>query len=128
MKLTLSSLLLKIFLWFWVTVIVTGISLVLTFMLEPRNVPSQWHATLEETARFSGKIAVETLEREGAPATSAYLDRLVHDTDLKACLFDASGAVVAGGSCETFWSMASHVASLNASEFAMKFEIGRAHV
>ena len=65
MKLTLRSLLLKIFLWFWVTVIVTGISLVLTIVLEPRGVPSQWHSTLAETARFSGTIAVQTFEREG---------------------------------------------------------------
>jgi hypothetical protein len=32
MKLTMSSLFLKIFLWFWATVIATGIALVLTFI------------------------------------------------------------------------------------------------
>jgi len=125
MKLTLRSLLLKIFLWFWATVILTGISLVLTIMLEPRGVPAQWHSTLAETARYSGTVAVETLEREGAPAASAYLNRLAHDTYLKACLFDVSGTAIAGGGCETFQMMASHVTGLNTSEFGMRFGIAR---
>lgn len=124
MKLTLRSLLLKIFLWFWATAIVTGIALVLTFLLQPRGVPAQWHSTLEETARYSGKVAIETLEREGAPAASAYLDRLVHDTYLKACLFDTSGGVIAGSNCESFQTMASHVKGAN-SAFGMKFGIAR---
>lgn len=125
MKLTLRSLLLKIFLWFWVTVILTGISLVLTIMLEPRGVPAQWHSTLAETARFSGTIAVQTLEREGAPAASAYLNRLARDTYLKACLFDMWGTVIAGNGCETFQMIASRVTSLNTSEFGMNFGIAR---
>jgi two-component system sensor histidine kinase CpxA len=125
MKLIFRSLLLKIFLWFWVTVIVTGISLVLTFMLQPRGVPAQWHATLAETARYSGTIAVETLERGGAPAASVYLDRLVKDTSLKACLFDMSGSVIAGQGCETFRSMEARVTGLNPSEFGMVFGIAR---
>lgn len=125
MKLTLRSLLLKIFLWFWATVIVTGISLVLTFILEPHGVPAQWHSTLAETARYSGTIAVETLEGEGPPAASSYLDRLVHDTSLNACLFDISGKVIAGNGCETFQQMARRVTGLNPSEFGMVFGIAR---
>jgi two-component system sensor histidine kinase CpxA len=125
MKLTLRSLLLKIFLWFWVTVIVTGISLVLTIMLEPRGVPAQWHSTLAETARFSGTIAVQTFEREGKPGASVYLNRLAHDTNLKACLFDVSRNVIAGGGCETFQRMASRVTGSNTSEFGMNFGIAR---
>ncbi len=125
MKLRFSSLLLKIFLWFWATVIVTGISLVLTFILEPHGVPAQWHSTLAETARYSGTIAVQTLEREGTPAASAYLDRLVHDTSLNACLFDISGRVIAGHDCETFQFMATRVTGFNTSEFGMQFGIAR---
>ena len=125
MKLTLRSLFLKIFLWFWATVILTGIALVLTFILEPHGVPAQWHSTLAETARYSGTIAVETLEREGIPGASSYLDRLVHDTALKACLFDISGRVIAGDGCETFQQMATRVTGLKTSEFGMVFGIAR---
>jgi|GEM_PF-6047201 len=59
----MRSLFLKIFFWFWATVIATGAALILTFIMEPRSVPSRWHATLIDTARFSGTIAVETAER-----------------------------------------------------------------
>lgn len=125
MKLNHRSLLLKIFLWFWVTVIVTGIALVLTFLLEPRGVPSQWHSSLAETARYSGTIAVETLEHNGPAAASAYLAQLEHDTYLWACLFDLSGNVIAGNNCESFRSMASHVRSSNKSDFGVKFGLAR---
>ena len=82
----MRSLFLKIFLWFWATVIATGIALVLTFILEPRSVPSRWHATLVDTARSSGAIAVEEAERNGGPAASAYIERVERETQLRACL------------------------------------------
>jgi two-component system, OmpR family, sensor histidine kinase CpxA len=80
MKLPMRSLFLKIFLWFWVTLIVTGIALVLTFTLEPRSVPSRWHATLTDTARYSGVIAVDEFEKGGARAASTYILQLEHET------------------------------------------------
>jgi hypothetical protein len=43
MKITMQSLFLKIFFWFWATAIVTGIALVITFILGPGSVPSWWH-------------------------------------------------------------------------------------
>lgn len=125
MKLTLRSLLLKIFLWFWVTVIVTGIALVLTFLLEPRGVPSQWHASLSESARYSGTIAIETLEHDGPAAASTYLARLEHDTYLRACLFDVSGNVIAGNHCESFRNMTSNITTSNKSNFNVKFGLAR---
>src|SRR5487761_635548 len=109
MKLTVRSLFLKIFLWFWATVIVTGIALVLTFILEPRSVPSRWHATLTDTARYSGTMAVEEVERGGTPAVSAYIERLESGTRLRACLFNLAGEPVAGENCKTFEDMISHV-------------------
>jgi hypothetical protein len=92
----MRSLFLKIFLWFWATVIATGIALVLTFILEPRSVPSRWHATLQDTARYSGTIAVEEAERGGAPAASDYIQRISRETRLRACLFDWMGRRIAG--------------------------------
>lgn len=125
MKLTFRSLLLKIFLWFWATVILTGIALVLTFLLEPRGVPAQWHSTLAETARYSGTIAIETLEQNGAPAASRYLDRLAHDTNLRACLFDVTQRVIAGGDCQTFSTQVARVTEATPSEFGMSYGIAR---
>ena len=121
----MRSLFLKIFFWFWATVIATGVALILTFILEPRSVPSRWHATLTDTARYSGTIAVETAEREGIGSTSAYLERIAHQTHMSACLFDSAGRIIAGTSCQDFLSMTSHVTASKASNFSMKYGIAR---
>ena len=107
----MRSLFLKIFLWFWATVIVTGISLVLTFMLEPRSVPSRWHASLEDTARYAGLVAIEEAEVGGAARASAYIDRLESDTRQQACLFDSAGGAIAGKGCGSFEDMISRVSA-----------------
>ena len=96
------SLFLKIFLWFWATVIVTAISLVAGFIILSGNGVSQSHATMTETTRQSGAMAIEEVELYGAPAASAYLGRLEDRTRLQACLFDISGAVLAGSNCAAF--------------------------
>jgi two-component system sensor histidine kinase CpxA len=121
----MGSLFLKIFFWFWATVIVTGIAFILTFILEPRGVPSRWHATLTDAARYSGTIAVETVERDGLGSTSAYLERLERDTHIEACLFDSAGDAIAGTRCSGFQSMTSHVAASKSSDFSMKYGIAR---
>jgi two-component system sensor histidine kinase CpxA len=121
----MRSLFLKIFFWFWATVIATGVALILTFILEPRSVPSRWHATLIDTARYSGTIAVETAERDGNPAASAYFERIEHETHMKACLFDSAGNVIAGAGCSSFQGMTSHVVVSQATDFTMKYGIAR---
>jgi hypothetical protein len=90
----IHSLFLKIFLWFWATVIVTAISLVAAFAILSGNGVSQSHAILTETARQSGAMAIEEVELHGAPAASAYLGRLEDRIHLQACLFDISGNVI----------------------------------
>src|SRR5215472_9622738 len=101
MKLTIRSLFLKIFVWFWATVIVTGIALVITFIFGPGSVPSRWHSSLTDTARSSGMIALAEFERGGVPAASSYIENLERDTHLRACLLDVNGNPVAGRGCET---------------------------
>jgi two-component system sensor histidine kinase CpxA len=128
MKLTVRSLFLKIFLWFWATVIVTGIALVLTFIFGPRSVPSQWHATLMETAHSSGAIAVDEAERGGDSAAAAYIGRIQSETHLKTCLFDLAGSLVAGSDCGSFQSMTSHVTASKPSNFSMRYGIARVAV
>jgi two-component system sensor histidine kinase CpxA len=125
MKLTMRSLFLKIFLWFWATVIATGIALVLTFIFEPRSVPSRWHATLQDTARYSGVIAVDEAERGGAPAASAYIERIERETRLRACLFDSAGGLIAGSDCGSFQNMTSHLTVSTPSAFSMRYGIAR---
>jgi two-component system, OmpR family, sensor histidine kinase CpxA len=121
----MRSLFLKIFFWFWATVIATGVALILTFILEPRSVPSRWHATLTDTARYSGTIAVETAERDGVGSASAYLRRVARETHITACLFDSAGIAIAGNDCNSFQSMTSHVEATKSSAFTMRYGIAR---
>ncbi len=121
----MRSLFLKIFLWFWATVILTGISLVLTFILEPQSVPSRWHASLEDTARYAGLVAVEEAEVGGATRASAYIDRLESDTRQRACLFDSAGGAIAGKGCGSFADMISHVSASRNPAFSMRYGIAR---
>jgi two-component system, OmpR family, sensor histidine kinase CpxA len=106
----MQRLFLKIFLWFWLTVILTGISLVLAFILQPRGVPSQWNALLADSTRYIGSGAVRALEDGGAPAASEYINRLSQDAHIHACIFDRTGQVLAGEYCSEFTGMVRQVA------------------
>ncbi|HZZ38842.1 MAG TPA: ATP-binding protein [Acidobacteriaceae bacterium] len=120
----MRSLFLKIFFWFWATAIATAVALVLTFIVEPRSVPSRWHTTLLDTARYSGTMAVETTEQNGSASASAYLDRIEHATHMTACLFDSAGNAIAGSHCRSFQDMTSHLQA-SGSDFSMKYGIAR---
>lgn len=122
---TRPNLFLKIFLCFWLTVIATAIAVVITFIVEPRGVPSQWHATLTDTAQSSGMIAAAMYEQGGKPSASAYIERIAQETHLKACLSDAAGNAIAGNDCESFHEMTARVATSRVSNFNMKYGIAR---
>jgi len=80
---------------------------------------------LQDTARYSGAIAVEEAERGGAPAAAAYLERIERETSLRACLFDSAGGLIAGSDCESFQDVASHVTVSSPSTFSMRYGIAR---
>lgn len=103
MILRTGSLFLKIFLWFWITVIVTGVTLIATWIiLQPKNVPSESRALLADTAWASGTAAVDELERQGTSAASAYMQQFSQKSHLKSCLFEASGHAISGTDCTMF--------------------------
>ncbi|MGB7266621.1 MAG: HAMP domain-containing protein, partial [Terracidiphilus sp.] len=120
------SLFLRIFLWFWLTVIVTGIALILTFILQRSSVPDRWRGMLTNTARYSGTIAVAEMERGGTQAAAVFLDGLGRDGHLQACLFDGSGAVIAGEHCDSFAQMVRSEAAGRGPIVQMRFGIARA--
>ncbi|HZY62806.1 MAG TPA: ATP-binding protein [Edaphobacter sp.] len=105
----MPRLFLKIFLWFWITVIVTGVSLVLAFLLQPRSVPARWHAGFADTATYFGTAASNAFDQGGAPAAAKYLHQLLEDTHIHACLFDHNGRPLAGEHCPQFAGMIAHV-------------------
>src|SRR5215475_922774 len=107
----MPSLFLKIFLWFWATAALTGIALLLSFVLQHGSVPQRWHAMLEDTARFSGTLAVEALEHDGPRAAADYLTRLEQNGHVRACLFDHRAGSIAGAGCAEFEPLAMRVAA-----------------
>lgn len=125
MKPRIQSLFLKIFLWFWATAIITGIALVITFIFGPGRVPSRWHASLRDTARSIGMIALSELERGGVPAASSYIRRYERDTRLRACLFDLNGNALAGQDCETFSGIRSRAFRSRSPQFGVNYGLVR---
>ena len=102
MRLRIRSLFWKIFLWFWATVIAIAIAMAVTFLLDPARASSRWHESLTRMARYSGTAVIQEAELHGAPAASSNLKVLANTTHLHACLFDETGDVIAGDSCDLF--------------------------
>jgi two-component system sensor histidine kinase CpxA len=121
----MRHLFLTIFLWFWATVILTGISLVLVWLLQPASVPSRWHAGFEDTARYFGTAAAGEFEQGGASATSEYIHRLSKDANIRGCLFDNAGHPLAGEFCSEFEAMAANVARGEPSDSDMQHGLAR---
>jgi two-component system, OmpR family, sensor histidine kinase CpxA len=129
MKIRIQSLFLKIFLWFWATVIVTGIALVATWiLLQPKNVQSELQTNLTDTAWVSGTSAVDALEREGTPAASSYVEQVSQKTHMKSCLLDASGNVIAGRNCVDFDDMRARAIASSTPLFSAKYGFARVAV
>lgn len=121
----MRNLFLKIFLWFWATVIVTAISLALAFVLQPASVPSRWHAGFEDTARYFGTAAAGAFEQGGAPAASEYIHRLSEDAHIHACLFDNAAQPLVGEYCPEFEAMATNISRGVPSDFAIRRGLAR---
>jgi two-component system sensor histidine kinase CpxA len=92
-----NTLFLKVFLWFWMTVILLGISLVLSFVLGPKGSYMPWQNSYSIASRV-----VKELDAHGAPGADSLLRHLKESQMLEACLFDETGTLVAGEHCETF--------------------------
>jgi two-component system, OmpR family, sensor histidine kinase CpxA len=126
MNLRFRSLFLKIFLWFWVTVIATGAAFVATWIiLQPKNASTQQSMpNLADTAWISGTAAVTALER-GAPAASAYIQQVYQRTHLKSCLFDTAGNLIAGRDCANFSDIGPRATPSETPSFTTKHNILR---
>ena len=128
MKTVARGLFLRIFLWFWITMIATALALVLTFLFQRNSVPDRWHDMMASTVRYSGMVAIAELEQRGTTAARTYLDELESQGHLRACLFDAGGATLAGEPCASFANMARRAAADREPVVSMRFGIARAAV
>jgi two-component system sensor histidine kinase CpxA len=106
----MRHLFLKIFLWFWATVVVTGISLVLIWVFQPSNASAPWHSGFEDTLRYFGTAAVDLVERNGVGAASDYIHGLSKEAHVRTCLFDQAGHPLTDEDCSGFNAIVGRIA------------------
>lgn len=90
------SLFLKIFLTYWLTVVLVGLALVITYNLQPDLVVSHWRTTVGEAVSLYAQAGAEELDRYGEPALSNYLQRLDTNSKIRAALFNQAGELISG--------------------------------
>ena len=101
----------KVFFWFWATVVLTGISVVAAFLLQTQSGQSHWRQSAPDTARYFGTATALAFEQGGESAASRYLEELSRDERLRACLFDQNARLLVGAECSTLSEMAGRLAS-----------------
>ncbi len=106
----LPRLFVKVFLWFWATVLLTAISVVFAFLLQAQGAQSHERQTLPDTARYFGMATALALEQGGNSSASRFLQDLSRDEHVRACLFDEAANLVAGTNCAALTEAAARVA------------------
>lgn len=101
----------KVFFWFWATVVLTGVSVVAAFLFQAQGGQSHWGQSSSDTARYFGTATALAFEQGGVPAASRYLDELSRDERLRSCLFDKTSKLLAGTDCSSLTEMAARLAS-----------------
>jgi two-component system sensor histidine kinase CpxA len=125
MNLTHRSLLVKIFLWFWATVLITAAASVITFWVRAHSSPYQWHASVIETTRISGEAAIQAYEKGGQIAASRYMMQLERRNLKNSCLFDSAHNVLAGRSCDALADMLPNLTEPGVPDFGVRFGVAR---
>ena len=129
MMLSMRSLFLKIFLWFWITVIATGIALVATWIiLQPKNALSQLQTILADAAWASGTATVDELEQHGTSAASVYMQQFSQKSHLKTCLFDITGKAISGSDCSVLNDVVSPASISGEPVFSSRRGVARVFV
>jgi two-component system sensor histidine kinase CpxA len=106
----LRSLFLKVFLWFWLAmVLVIGALAVTSYLTRDRQMPRP-PQFVEGVMTAYSLNAVEIYEREGPAALDSFLQHMEREANVRAHLFDAAGAELAGrGATAEERELAAHV-------------------
>ena len=115
----MRSLFLKIFLWFWVTMVVAGLSLVITWSMLPEVIISRWRASTSDAISFYAQTAAEEYDRYGATALNNYLQRLETNGRIRAVLLDEQRNVISGQISAEGKDLAGHTAPGSPPQYAL---------
>ena len=116
----MRSLFLKIFLFFWVTVVLIGAAIVITWSLQPEIVFTRWQALMSEALATHAQNAADILERQGPAAAAAYIQRLNLAGRMQAELLDERGQPLIGEPSGEAARVAAHVVETGRPEFQMR--------
>ncbi|MGI9102067.1 MAG: ATP-binding protein [Terriglobales bacterium] len=108
----MRSLFLKIFLWFWVTLVLVGAALVITWGIQPEVLVARWRGATSDAVALYAQSAAEELDRYGLDATNNYFQRLQSSSHIKATLFTEDAQRIAGVVSKPAQQLAPH-AGLN---------------
>lgn len=84
----MRSLFLKIFLWFWLTQVLIGLAMIITFSLQPELVVTRWRASTGDAVAIYAQSAAEEADRYGISALNNYFQRLEDTGHIRAALLD----------------------------------------
>jgi len=94
-----TSLFFKIYLGFWLTIIVTGGAFFyLERLIITKPMLKQWNRTLDKTIQFYAEESASIYKRDGADGVKKYFVRLEKATGVQAYFFDEKGSEVTGRS------------------------------
>ncbi|MGZ4834035.1 MAG: ATP-binding protein [Terriglobales bacterium] len=104
----MRSLFLKIFLIFWVTMVVVGAVLIYTWGIQPEVIVSRWRGATSDAVALYAQSAAEELDRYGMVALNNYFQRLDASSHIRAALFDENGNLIAGRASKSMRDLAPH--------------------
>lgn len=104
----MRSLFLKIFLMFWVTLVLVGAALVITWGIQPEVVVSRWRGATSDAVALYAQSAAEELDRYGLTALNNYFQRLETTSQIHASLYDEDGRWIAGSTSKEAQGLAPH--------------------
>src|SRR5260370_8182022 len=83
----------KIFVWFWLTVVIVGVTMVVTAVISPlsQNAQREARAKLSIYLPVEAKRAAETYELDGKTGLKNHFDGLRETAFFEPYLFDAAG-------------------------------------
>lgn len=104
----MRSLFLKIFLLFWVTLVLVGAALVITWGIQPEVIVSRWRGATSDALALYAQSAAEELDRYGLTALNNYFERLESTAHIHATLFDENAQPIAGSQSKPSQELAPH--------------------
>jgi len=117
----MRSLFLKIFLFFWIAVLLIGMAIVVTWSLQPEIVFTRWQALMSEALATHAQNAAEIFERQGPAAAANYIQRLNYVGRMQAVLLDEHGQLLIGKKLsDEAARVAAHVVQTGQPEFELK--------